>query len=98
MFPESGELVINDFTREGNDDLIVVDVSTNFARISWIREFISSSVASWLRVSDSSALGEPAHLPIDCGERGRALECLTLEHELDRSRVNVSDRGAGDGL
>jgi hypothetical protein len=28
VFPESGELVINDFTRDGNDDLIVVDIST----------------------------------------------------------------------
>ena len=28
VFPDSGELVINDFTDEGNDDLIVVDVTT----------------------------------------------------------------------
>ena len=28
VFPESGELVINDFTDEGTDDLIVVDVAT----------------------------------------------------------------------
>lgn len=28
VFPESGELVINDFTAEGVDDLVVVDVST----------------------------------------------------------------------
>ena len=28
VFPESGELVINDFTREGSDDLVVVDVAT----------------------------------------------------------------------
>ena len=28
VFPESGELVINDFTNAGSDDLIVVDVST----------------------------------------------------------------------
>ena len=28
VFPESGELVINDFTAEGSDDLIVVDVAS----------------------------------------------------------------------
>jgi len=28
VFPESGELVINDFTADGSDDLIVVDIST----------------------------------------------------------------------
>ena len=28
MFPDSGELVINDFTDEGNDELIVVDVAS----------------------------------------------------------------------
>ena len=28
VFPESGEMVINDFTDEGSDDLIVVDVAT----------------------------------------------------------------------
>ena len=28
VFPESGEVVINDFTDEGIDDLIVVDVAT----------------------------------------------------------------------
>ena len=27
VFPESGELVINDFTDSGSDDLIVVDIS-----------------------------------------------------------------------
>ena len=63
------------------------------APFGWVQR-----VPSWLRVSDLSALGEPAHLPIDCGEGGRALECLTLEHELDRSRVHVGHRGAGDGL
>jgi hypothetical protein len=26
VFPESGELVINDFTRHGTDDLVVVDI------------------------------------------------------------------------
>lgn len=28
VFPESGELVINDFTADGSDDLVVVDVTT----------------------------------------------------------------------
>ncbi|MEK9595674.1 MAG: hypothetical protein VW057_06900 [Rhodospirillaceae bacterium] len=28
VFPESGELVINDFTADGSDDLIVVDIAT----------------------------------------------------------------------
>ncbi len=28
VFPESGELVINDFTRDGDDELIVVDVAS----------------------------------------------------------------------
>ena len=28
VFPESGELVINDFTADGSDDLVVVDVAT----------------------------------------------------------------------
>ena len=28
VFPDSGELVINDFTDSGSDDLIVVDVAT----------------------------------------------------------------------
>ena len=28
VFPESGELVINDFTKDGNDDLVVVDVTS----------------------------------------------------------------------
>jgi hypothetical protein len=28
VFPESGELVINDFTEDGNDDLIVVDIAS----------------------------------------------------------------------
>ena len=28
VFPESGELVINDFTAEQTDDLIVVDIAT----------------------------------------------------------------------
>jgi len=28
VFPESGELVINDFTRDGTDDLVVVDIRT----------------------------------------------------------------------
>jgi hypothetical protein len=28
VFPESGEVIINDFTDEGSDDLIVVDVAT----------------------------------------------------------------------
>lgn len=28
VFPDSGELVINDFTADGSDDLIVVDVRT----------------------------------------------------------------------
>jgi len=28
VFPESNELVVNDFTSEGNDDLVVVDVAT----------------------------------------------------------------------
>ncbi|MEC7514616.1 MAG: hypothetical protein VX784_05580, partial [Pseudomonadota bacterium] len=28
VFPDSGELVINDFTAEGSDDLIVVDLAS----------------------------------------------------------------------
>ena len=28
VFPDSAEMVINDFTREGTDDLVVVDVRT----------------------------------------------------------------------
>ena len=28
VFPESGELVINDFTADGRDDLVVVDVAS----------------------------------------------------------------------
>ena len=28
VFPDSAEMVINDFTRDGTDDLIVVDVRT----------------------------------------------------------------------
>ena len=28
VFPESGELVVNDFTDDGEDDLVVVDVAT----------------------------------------------------------------------
>ena len=28
VFPESGELVINDFTADGSDDIIVVDIAT----------------------------------------------------------------------
>ena len=28
VFPESGELVVNDFTQDGTDDLVVVDVAT----------------------------------------------------------------------
>jgi hypothetical protein len=28
VFPESGELVINDFTSDGNDDLVVVDIAS----------------------------------------------------------------------
>ena len=28
VFPESGELVINDFTADGSDDLVVVDVAS----------------------------------------------------------------------
>jgi len=28
VFPDSGELVINDFTDDGSDDLVVVDVAT----------------------------------------------------------------------
>jgi len=28
VFPESAEMVINDFTRDGTDDLIVVDIRT----------------------------------------------------------------------
>lgn len=28
VFPESGELVINDFTPDGTDDLIVVDIAS----------------------------------------------------------------------
>ena len=28
VFPESGELVINDFTEAGSDDLVVIDLET----------------------------------------------------------------------
>ena len=28
VFPDSAEMVINDFTRDGTDDLIVVDIRT----------------------------------------------------------------------
>ena len=28
VFPESGELVVDDFTDDGEDDLVVVDVAT----------------------------------------------------------------------